>query len=37
MNWGQVEIKWDKLTGSAKDNWGKLSDDDLHEISGKRE
>jgi len=37
MNWGQVEGKWEQLTSSAKDNWGKLTDGDLHKISGKRE
>ena len=28
MNWEQVESKWEQLMGSAKENWGKLSDDD---------
>ena len=37
MNWGQVEARWKQLMGSAKENWSKLSDDDLQEISGKRE
>ncbi len=37
MNWDQVVSKWEQLTGSAKENWGKLSDDDLQRISGKRE
>jgi uncharacterized protein YjbJ (UPF0337 family) len=37
MNWEQVETKWEKLTGSAKENWDKLTDQDLQEISGKRE
>ncbi|HZL70163.1 MAG TPA: CsbD family protein [Candidatus Limnocylindrales bacterium] len=37
MNWEQVESKWKQLMGSAKENWSKLTDDDLQEISGKRE
>jgi uncharacterized protein YjbJ (UPF0337 family) len=37
MNWDQVVSKWEQLTGSAKENWGKLSDDDLQQISGKRQ
>ena len=37
MNWEQVETKWEQLTGSAKEHWGKLTDGDLHQISGKRE
>ena len=27
-DWDQVVSKWDRLTGSAKEDWGKLSDDD---------
>jgi len=37
MNWEQVESRWKQLMCSAKENWGKLSDDDLEEISGKRQ
>jgi uncharacterized protein YjbJ (UPF0337 family) len=37
MNWEQVESRWKQLTSSAKENWSKLSDDDLQQISGKRE
>jgi uncharacterized protein YjbJ (UPF0337 family) len=37
MNWEQVESHWKNLTGSAKQNWDKLTDSDLDEISGKRE
>ena len=37
MNWELVEGKWDRLISSAKDNWSKLTEDDLREIRGKRE
>ena len=37
MNWEQVEGRWKQLMGSARENWSRLSDDDLHQISGKRE
>jgi uncharacterized protein YjbJ (UPF0337 family) len=37
MNWDQVESHWKDLTSSARENWGKLTDSDLEEISGKRE
>jgi uncharacterized protein YjbJ (UPF0337 family) len=37
MNWDQVESRWKDLTSSLKENWGKLTDVDLEEISGKRE
>ena len=37
MNWGQVESRWEQLVKSARENWSKLSDIDLQQISGKRE
>jgi len=37
MNWDQVEGKWKQLKGSAKQQWGKLTDDDLDKIAGKRD
>jgi uncharacterized protein YjbJ (UPF0337 family) len=37
MNWEQVEGKWKQYSGSVKEKWGKLTDDDLATIHGKRE
>jgi uncharacterized protein YjbJ (UPF0337 family) len=37
MNWENVEDKWTQLIGSARENWSKLTDGDLEQISGKRE
>jgi uncharacterized protein YjbJ (UPF0337 family) len=37
MNWDQVEGKWKQLKGSAKQQWGKLTDDDLDVIAGKKD
>ncbi len=37
MNWDQVEGNWKQFTGSAKSRWGKLTDDDMTVIDGKRE
>ncbi|MFH1806041.1 MAG: CsbD family protein [Pseudomonadota bacterium] len=37
MNWDQIEGKWKQLRGSAKEEWGKLTDDDLDRVEGKRE
>ena len=37
MNWDQVEGKWKELKGSAKKQWGKLTDDDLDVIKGKKD
>lgn len=37
MNWDIIKGKWAQVTGSAKANWGKLTDDDLQQIGGERE
>lgn len=37
MNWDEVEGKWKQFRGAVKEKWGKLTDDDLDVISGKRE
>lgn len=37
MNWEQIEGQWLQLTGKAKARWGKLTDDDLAVIAGKKD
>ena len=37
MNWDQIEGKWKQFQGSAKQQFGKLTDDDLEQIRGKRD
>jgi len=37
MNWDQIEGKWKQMTGSIKQQWGKLTDDDLNVIAGKQD
>ncbi len=37
MNWEQISGRWKQWTGKAKQKWGKLTDDDLTVISGKRD
>lgn len=37
MNWDRVEGNWKQLKGAIKEQWGKLTDDDLNVINGKRE
>jgi uncharacterized protein YjbJ (UPF0337 family) len=37
VNWDTVEDNWKQLTASAKENWAKLTDQELERISGKRE
>jgi uncharacterized protein YjbJ (UPF0337 family) len=37
MNWDQLEGKWKQAKGQLREKWGKLTDDDLNLIAGKRE
>ena len=37
MNWDRVEGNWKEFKGKAKQQWGKLTDDDLDVIDGRRE
>jgi uncharacterized protein YjbJ (UPF0337 family) len=37
MNWDQVEGNWKALKGKIRSKWGKLTDDDLENIAGKRD
>jgi uncharacterized protein YjbJ (UPF0337 family) len=36
MNWDRIEGNWKEMKGRARQQWGKLTDDDLHRIEGKR-
>jgi len=37
MNWDQIQGKWKQMKGSARQQWGKLTDDDLDYIAGSKE
>ena len=37
MNTDRIEGNWKQLIGSVKEQWGKLTDDDLREVDGKRD
>jgi uncharacterized protein YjbJ (UPF0337 family) len=37
MNWDQIEGKWKQLTGSARERWGKLTDDDVQALTGQKD
>ena len=37
MNWDRIEGNWKEFKGKAKQQWGKLTDDDLAFVNGKRE
>jgi uncharacterized protein YjbJ (UPF0337 family) len=37
MNWDTVKGDWKQFQGKVKEQWGKLTDDDLGRIEGRRE
>lgn len=37
MNWDQLQGNWKQMTGKVREKWGKLTDDDLMMVAGKRE
>jgi uncharacterized protein YjbJ (UPF0337 family) len=37
MNWDQLEGKWKQYSGKVKEKWGKLTDDDLEVVHGRRD
>jgi uncharacterized protein YjbJ (UPF0337 family) len=36
MNWDQIEGNWKQYKGKILSKWGKLTDDDMESIKGKR-
>jgi uncharacterized protein YjbJ (UPF0337 family) len=37
MDWDRVQGSWKQSTGRVKEKWGKLPDDDLNAINGRRQ
>ena len=37
MNWDLIAGDWKQFTGKVKEKWGKLTDNDLTTIAGKRD
>ena len=37
MNWNQVQGNWKQFKGKVKEQWGRLTDDQLDVIAGKRD
>jgi uncharacterized protein YjbJ (UPF0337 family) len=37
MNWTEVEGKWNQMKGTVREKFGKLTDDDLQVIGGKKD
>ena len=37
MNWDNISGNWKQFKGKVKEKWGKLTDDDLTTVAGKRD
>jgi uncharacterized protein YjbJ (UPF0337 family) len=37
MNWDQIKAEWRQTKGKLRSKWGKLTDDDLEVIGGKKD
>ena len=37
MNWDKIAGQWKQYKGKAKEKWGKLTDDEIDVIQGKRD
>lgn len=37
MNWTQIEGSWKEFKGDVRSKWGKLTDDDVEMVGGKKD
>lgn len=37
MNWDQIEGRWTQFSGQVKEQWGRLTDDEITQINGNRD
>ena len=37
MDWNRIEGNWRQFSGSVQEKWGRLTDDDLSIINGRRD
>jgi uncharacterized protein YjbJ (UPF0337 family) len=37
MNWDRIEGNWKQFKGNAREQWGRLTEDDLDVVAGKRD
>ncbi|HZQ72815.1 MAG TPA: CsbD family protein, partial [Burkholderiales bacterium] len=37
MNWDRIAGNWKQAKGKMKEQWGKLTDDQLDQVAGKRD
>jgi uncharacterized protein YjbJ (UPF0337 family) len=37
MDWNRIEGNWKQVKGKVKEQWGKLTDDELDKMNGRRD
>lgn len=37
MNWDSIEGNWKQFKGKVREQWGKITDDELDVVAGKRD
>ena len=37
MDWNRIEGHWKQVKGQVKEKWGKLTDDELDKMNGRRD
>lgn len=37
MNWDQIQGDWKRFKGKVREKWGKLTDDEIDKINGRRD
>jgi uncharacterized protein YjbJ (UPF0337 family) len=37
MNWDQIQGRWKEMTGSIRERWGELTEDEVQQAAGNRE
>ena len=37
MNWDRIQGNWKQAVGHAREQWGKLTDDDFDVVAGRRD
>ena len=37
MNWNQIQGDWKEFSGKVQERWGKLTDDEMTAIAGRRD
>lgn len=37
MNWDRIQGNWKRAVGHAREQWGKLTDDDFDVVAGRRD